>query len=260
MSSTLTGCWVVITGASSGFGAAGAVAFGREGARLLLGARRVDRLEAVAVEAARAGSPQALVHALDVSQTASVSAFSDWVRSHAERVSVLVNNAGGAKGLDTVAEGKDEDWEFMLQTNVLGLLRVTRALLPLLARTPSSSILNIGSLAGHSAYEGGSVYCAAKAGERQITQVLRLELCGTGVRVTSIDPGLAETEFSLVRFKGDARRASSVYAGMTPLTAEDVAETLVWVARRPPHVCIDELVIKPTDQAAVHKVHRHGDD
>jgi len=143
-----------------------------------------------------------------------------------------------------------------MQTNVLGVLRTTRACLPLLVNNPGSYILNIGSIAGRTAYEGGAAYCAAKAGELKITQALRLELCGTGVRVGTIDPGFAETEFSLVRFKGDAERAKKVYDGMNPLTGEDIAETLVWVASRPPHVNIDELVIKPTDQAAIHKVHR----
>jgi 3-hydroxy acid dehydrogenase / malonic semialdehyde reductase len=258
MSDRLAGRWVVITGASSGFGAAAAAAFAREGAQLLLGARRVDRLEAVAAQAVQAGAPQALSHVLDVTRTESVDAFASWVRSHAAQLDVLINNAGGAKGLDPVAKGQDADWEFMLQTNVLGLLRVTRALLPLICGNPGSSIINVGSVAGHTAYEGGAVYCAAKAGELQITRALRLELSGTGVRVATVDPGLAETEFSLVRFKGDADRARGVYAGMTPLTAEDVAETLVWVANRPAHVCIDELVIKPTDQAAIHKVHRRA--
>jgi len=169
---------------------------------------------------------------------------------------VLVNNAGGAHGLDTVAQGKDEDWETMMQTNVLGLLRVTRAALPLMTNNPGSSIINIGSYAGHLAYEGGAAYCAAKAGERQITGALRLELSGTGVRVSTIDPGMAETEFSVVRFKGDEARARKVYEGTQPLTAEDLAETMVWVASRPPHVNIDEILIKPTDQAAIYKVHR----
>jgi 3-hydroxy acid dehydrogenase / malonic semialdehyde reductase len=248
--------WVLISGASSGFGAAAAVAFGRAGARLLLGARRLDRLERVAEQARKAGSPQAIVHALDVTQTPHVETFASWVRSQTDVLHVLINNAGGAKGTETVAEGKDEDWEFMLQANVLGLLRMTRAMLPLLTPHPGSSILNIGSIAGRTAYEGGSAYCAAKAGELQITRALRLELCGTGVRVCTIDPGFAETEFALVRYKGDSERAKQVYEGMTPLTAEDVADSMVWVASRPAHVCIDELVIKPTDQAAIHKVHR----
>jgi len=248
--------WVVITGASSGFGASAARLFGAEGAKVVLGARRLDRLKGVAVEAKEAGAPEAHVHQLDVSSTESVETFVKWIRSLADKIDVLINNAGGAKGLDKVADAKDEDWEFMMQTNVLGVLRMTRACLPLITNNPGASILNIGSIAGRTAYEGGAAYCAAKAGELQITRALRLELSGTGVRVCTIDPGFAETEFSLVRFKGDATRAKKVYEGMEPLTGDDVAETLVWVATRPPHVCIDEVLIKPTDQAAVHKVYR----
>jgi 3-hydroxy acid dehydrogenase / malonic semialdehyde reductase len=248
--------WIVITGASSGFGEAAALAFAQQGARLLLGARRVDRLERVAAAARESGSPAAHVHALDVASTASVQAFADFARGHTAALDVLINNAGGAKGVDKVGEGKDEDWEFMMQTNVLGVLRVTRAFLPLMTGNAGSSIINIGSIAGRTAYEGGSAYCAAKAGELQITRALRLELCGTGVRVSTVDPGFAETEFSLVRFKGDSARAKKVYDGMIPLTAQDIADTLVWVASRPSHVCIDEMVIKPTDQAQVYKVHR----
>jgi len=256
MPSPLANKWVLITGASSGFGAEAARAFAREGAKLLLGARRVDRLEAIAAEARKLGTPDAQCHALDVAQTASVNSFADWVRGRTEKLDVLINNAGGAKGLETVADGKDEDWEFMMQTNVLGVLRVTRACLPLMVKNPGSSIINIGSIAGRVAYEGGSAYCAAKAGELQITKALRLELSGTGVRVCTVDPGMAETEFSVVRFKGDEAKAKKVYEGVEPLTAGDIAETLVWVASRPAHVCIDEMVIKCTDQAAIHKVHR----
>jgi NADP-dependent 3-hydroxy acid dehydrogenase YdfG len=259
MASSLKDKWVLITGASSGFGAAAAVAFAREGTRLLLGARRLERLESVAAAARAAGSPEAHVHELDVARTENVESFAAWVRLQTPLVDVLINNAGGAKGMETVGEGKDADWEFMLQTNVLGLLRVTRAVLPSLIANPGSVVLNVGSIAGRTAYEGGAVYCAAKAGELQITRALRLELCGTGVRVCTIDPGFAETEFALTRFGGDADRAKKVYEGMTPLTAGDVAEAMVWVAGRPAHVCVDELVIKPTDQAAIHKVHRrHG--
>jgi NADP-dependent 3-hydroxy acid dehydrogenase YdfG len=256
MPSSFANKWILITGASSGFGAATAQAFAREGARLLLGARRLDRLEHVARDCRKAGSPDTQVHALDVASTASVNEFVKWARELTGKLDVLINNAGGAKGLDTVAAGKDEDWEFMMQTNVLGVLRVTRACLPLLTGNPGSAIINVGSIAGRVAYEGGSAYCAAKAGELQITRALRLELSGTGVRVCTVDPGMAETEFSVVRFKGDEAKAKKVYEGVEPLTAEDVAETLVWVASRPPHVCIDELVIKCTDQAAIHKVHR----
>jgi len=256
MPASLASQWILITGASSGFGAAAARAFARAGAKLLLGARRLDRLEAVATEARQLGAADAQFAALDVADTASVNAFVDWARRHTGKLDVLINNAGGAKGLESVADGKDEDWEFMMQTNVLGVLRVTRACLPLMVKNPGSSIINIGSIAGRVAYEGGSAYCAAKAGELQITKALRLELSGTGVRVSTVDPGLAETEFSVVRFKGDEARAKKVYEGVEPLTAEDIAETLVWVASRPAHVCIDEMVIKPTDQAAIHKLHR----
>jgi 3-hydroxy acid dehydrogenase/malonic semialdehyde reductase len=256
MTSALANKWVVITGASSGFGAAAALAFGAAGAKVLLGARRLDRCQQVALEARKAGAPAADAHKLDVSQTASVDEFAKWARSQAQKVDVLINNAGGAMGLDKVADGKDADWEFMMQTNVLGVLRMTRALLPAMTTNPGSSIINIGSIAGRTAYEGGAAYCAAKAGELQITRALRLELNGTGVRVSTLDPGFAETEFSLVRFKGDQTRAKKVYEGMIPLTAEDIAETLVWIASRPAHVCIDEMIIKPTDQAAVHKVYR----
>jgi NADP-dependent 3-hydroxy acid dehydrogenase YdfG len=248
--------WVLITGASSGFGAAAARAFGAQGAKLLLGARRMDRLQQVAAEARKAGAAGAEVKELDVSKTASVHAFVEWVRSKTERVDVLINNAGGALGLDPVAQGRDEDWEAMLQTNVLGVLRMTRAVLPLLPHDAGASIINIGSVAGHVAYEGGSAYCAAKAGELQITRVLRLELNGTGIRVCTVDPGMAATEFSMVRFKGDTARANKVYEGTNPLVAEDIAEILVFVAGRPPHVNIDELIVKTVDQAAMHKIFR----
>ncbi|MBI3866910.1 MAG: SDR family NAD(P)-dependent oxidoreductase [Verrucomicrobia bacterium] len=256
MSSRLKDKWVLITGASSGFGAAAARTFGGAGARLLLGARRVDRLKAVAEEAQQMGSPVAHVHALDVSNTRSVEEFLQWTRGHTDRLDVLINNAGGALGIDSVATGKDEDWETMMQTNVLGVLRVTRSALPLLTSNPGSVILNVGSIAGHVAYEGGAAYCAAKAGELQITRALRLELNGTGVRVGTLDPGLAETEFSVVRFKGDRARAAKVYEGVEPLTADDIAEALLWMASRPAHVNIDEMIIKCTDQAAIHKVNR----
>jgi 3-hydroxy acid dehydrogenase/malonic semialdehyde reductase len=253
--------WVLITGASSGFGAAAATAFAAEGARLLLGARRLDRLKKVTAEAKKAGASVAHFHELDVSQTANVEAFMAWARRKmaaggTPALHVLINNAGGAHGADTVAEGKDADWETMLQTNVLGVLRMTRAALPSLPHDAGASIINIGSLAARAAYAGGSAYCAAKAGELQITRVLRQELFGTGIRVSTVDPGLAETEFSLVRYKGDAKKAKELYAGANPLVAADIGEILVWVASRPPHVNIDEMLIKPVDQADMGKVFR----
>jgi 3-hydroxy acid dehydrogenase/malonic semialdehyde reductase len=263
MTSPLKNKWVLITGASSGFGSAAARAFGAEGAKLLLGARRIERLKKVAAESLKAGAAEAQARELDVTKTASVETFIAWAKKKIRsskceipNLHVLVNNAGGAHGLDTVATGKDADWETMIQTNVLGVLRVTRAVLPLMPHDAGASIINIGSTAGHTAYEGGAVYCAAKAGELQITRALRLELNGTGIRVGTVDPGLAETEFSLVRFKGDTGRAQKVYEGVHALTAEDIAEILVWVASRPPHVNIDELLVKPVDQAAMHKIYR----
>ncbi len=263
MTTRLQDKWILITGASSGFGAAAAVAFGAVGAKLLLGARRVDRLKQVAAEARQAGAGAAEFHELDVSSTPSVEKFIAWAKEQIRNsefeirnLHVLINNAGGAHGIDTVAEGKDADWEAMLQSNVLGVLRVTRGALPLMPHDAGASIINIGSLAGRVVYEGGAVYCAAKAGELQITRALRLELSGTGIRVCTLDPGLAETEFSIVRFKGDTALAKKPYEGTHPLTAVDIAETLVWMASRPAHVNIDELIIKPVDQAAIHKVHR----
>jgi NADP-dependent 3-hydroxy acid dehydrogenase YdfG len=264
MKSTLKNQWVLITGASSGFGAAAAKAFAALGAKLLLGARRVDRLEKIAALAKKSGAAEVHFHFLDVAKTSSVETFFDWAKKKIVNrksqiinpLHVLLNNAGGAHGIDPVASGKDADWETTFQTNVLGLLRVTRAALPLLPHDAGASIINIGSVAGRTAYAGGSAYCAAKSGELAITRALRHELFGTGIRVGTIDPGLAETEFSHVRFKGDTKKAGEVYAGMNPLTAADIAEIIVWVASRPPHVNIDEILVKPVDQADVGKVFR----
>ena len=256
--------WVLITGASSGFGAASAQLFAKAGARLLLGARRVERLKTVAETCVKWGAGEAHFHSLDVSKTSSIEAFAGWGGELMENgkagpmLDVLINNAGGAQGMDSVAQGKDDDWETMMQTNVLGVLRMTRSCLPLMIRNPGSTIINIGSYAARIAYAGGAAYCGAKAAELQITRSLRMELCGTGVRVCTVDPGLAETEFSLVRFKGDQAKAKKPYEGVQPLTAEDVAEIIFWVASRPAHVNIDELLVKPTDQAAMHLVHRRS--
>jgi NADP-dependent 3-hydroxy acid dehydrogenase YdfG len=260
MKFSLKNKWVLITGASSGFGAAAAMAFGAQGAKVLLGARRLDRLERAAAKAKKAGAVQALFHELDVASTASVETFLRWVKKTLKDrpLHVLINNAGGAQGLDFVAVGKDADWEIMLQTNVLGVLRMTRGALPLLPKDAGASIINIGSTAGHTAYAGGAAYCAAKAGELQITRALRHELLGSGIRVSTVDPGLAETEFSVVRFKGDKKKAADVYAGMNPLVAKDIAEILVWVASRPAHVNIDEMIVKPVDQAEMGKVFRRS--
>lgn len=254
--SNLKDKWVLITGASSGFGEATARHFGVKGAKLLLGARRLNKLEKAAKAATNAGAPVALFHELDVSKTDSIEAFAKWVKSHTGKLDILVNNAGGAHGLEHVEKGRDQDWEAMLQINVLSVAKMCRAFIPMMKDNPGSMIINIGSIAARTPYENGAMYCAAKAGELAITKALRLELNGTGIRVGTIDPGLAETEFSMVRFKGDAEKAKKVYAGVTPLTADDVAEAIVWAADRPPHVNIDEMVIKCTDQAEIYKTHR----
>ncbi len=236
----------VVTGASGGIGAACARYLYQAGFGLVLGARRVERLREV-------GEPLgAQVHALDVTDADSVRAFCDAIPvAH-----VLINNAGGALGMESVAQANDDDWERMYDTNVMGLMRMTRALLPKLEASGAGHIVNIGSVAGREAYPGGAGYNAAKFAVRAITQVLRLELVGKPVRITEVAPGLVETEFSEVRFKGDRERAAKVYAGLTPLTAEDVADCVQWAVTRPPHVNIDEIVVKPLAQASATVVAR----
>jgi NADP-dependent 3-hydroxy acid dehydrogenase YdfG len=242
---------VVISGASSGFGEASALAFARLGHPLFLGARRVDRLRQVANACQKAGSPKATAHALDVRSKESIEAFC----AAAGTPEILLNNAGGALGRDPVDKIRDEDLLGMIEANVIGLVRVTRALLPRMMAAKKGHIINIGSYAAHGVYEGGGVYAASKTAVRVLSQTLRLELSGTNIRVTEMDPGLAETEFSLVRL-GDAEKAKAVYQGFQPLSAEDVAEAIVWAATRPPHVNISEVVMTPTAQASLTKVHR----
>ncbi len=248
--------WVLVTGASSGFGAETARQMSDMGANMLLGARRVERLEQVAAECKARGAASAQILGLDVADTVSVNAFAHWTRGITDRVDVLVNNAGGAHGMEYVEDGQDEDWEAMFQANALGILRVTRAVLPLMRPHPGGIILNIGSVASRVAYEGGAAYCASKAAELSITKALRLELNGTGLRVGTVDPGMAETEFSVIRLKGDQAKADAVYRGVKPLSAGDVAEAIVWAANRPPHVCIDEILMMCTAQATPYKLHR----
>jgi NADP-dependent 3-hydroxy acid dehydrogenase YdfG len=236
----------VITGASSGFGAAAARALAGEGFEVVLGARREDRLETLARELGGRWAP------LDVTVPASVDAFC----AALERVDVLVNNAGNAFGAETIADADETKWSAMFELNVLGVLRMTRALLPKLIASGDALVVNLGSIAGFETYAGGAGYTASKHALRALTRTLRIELLGQPVRVTEIAPGLAETEFALVRFAGDAARAAKVYEGMTPLGAHDIGEAVAWVATRPSHVNIDELVIRPRDQATAMLVHR----
>src|SRR5438309_8740650 len=240
----------VVTGASSGIGEATARRLREAGFSVVLGARREDRLMAVARELGGRG----LV--LDVRDPASIDAFTAAIAAEYSQVEILVNNAGLAAGLQPLAEGNDDDWVQMMETNVLGLLRVTRSMLPLLRRAPRAHIVNLGSVAGFEVYPGGVGYTASKHAVRAITKTLRLELMGEPIRVTEIEPGRVETELSLVRFKGDRERASNVYQGMQPLTGADVADCIVWVVSRPPHVNVDEMVVRPIAQATVRDVAR----
>jgi 3-hydroxy acid dehydrogenase / malonic semialdehyde reductase len=240
---------VLITGASSGIGAACARAFAAEGARLVLAARRVDRLEALAAELRDAHGTDSLLLALDVRDAGVVSRVLGDLPPEWSDVEVLLNNAGLSRGLDKIHEGELRDWEEMIDTNVKGVLYVTRAVLPGMVRRGRGHVINIGSIAGHEVYPGGAVYCATKAALDSITTGLRLDLFGTPIRVSTIDPGAAETEFSTVRFRGDEERAATVYEGYQPLTAEDIADAVLYVATRPPHVNVDQVLIKPTAQA-----------
>lgn len=241
-----SGRWAVVTGASSGIGEATARALAGVGFEVVVGARRVERLEALAAEI---GGQAAR---LDVTDAASVEAFCALVPAE---LAVLVNNAGGALGLEPVAQARDADWLTMYETNVLGLMRVTRALLPRLL-AGRGHIVNVTSIAGREVYPGGAGYTAAKHAARAITQTLRMELNGTPVRVTDIAPGLVETEFSRVRFFGDAERARKTYEGLAPLTAADIADCIVWAVTRPAHVNVDEIVVKPVAQATALMVAR----
>jgi NADP-dependent 3-hydroxy acid dehydrogenase YdfG len=237
----------VVTGASSGFGAATARALAEAGWRVFVGARREDRLREIAEPIGAMALP------LDVTDPASVEAF---VSRLPEALHLLVNNAGGAQGVERIEAAVDDKWRWMWETNVLGTMRMTRALLPRLRASGDGHVINVGSIAGFETYVGGAGYTGAKHAERALTRTLRLELLGEPIRVTDVAPGLAETEFSLVRFAGDAERAKSVYKGMEPLTADDVADCIVWAATRPSRVNIDEIVVRPRDQATATLVHR----
>ncbi|MGI5528918.1 SDR family NAD(P)-dependent oxidoreductase [Streptomyces syringium] len=244
----------VVTGASSGIGAATARHLAAAGYRVLLTARRADRIEALAAELTGAGH-DAVAHALDVTDRAAVDAFAATV---GDSVEVLVNNAGGALGSETVATADPADWRTMYEVNVLGTLNMTQALLPALTASGDGTVVVLSSTAGLATYEGGGGYVAAKHGAHVIAETLRLELCGAPVRVIEVAPGMVRTdEFAVTRFRGDEEKAAAVYAGVAePLTADDVAETIAWAVTRPSHVNIDLLVVRPRAQASNYKVHR----
>ena len=236
----------LVTGASSGIGAATVRSLAAAGFEVVAAARRVERCE----EVAREVGGRAL--RLDVADPDSVAGLAESL----PEVSVVVNNAGGALGLEHLGDADEENWRQMWEANVMGVMRVTKTLLPALERSGNGHIVVIGSVAGVEVYPGGAGYTAAKHAANALARTLRLELLGKAIRVSEVAPGMVETEFSLVRFEGDQEKAAKVYEGTNPLTAEDVADAVAYVVTRPPHVDVDFLSIKPTDQATARDVHR----
>lgn len=248
--------YAIITGASSGFGAAMARVLAEEGFGLILLARRVERLQALQEELTSI-APDILSYGLDVRDLTAVEQWSEQLPSSIQKnTALLVNNAGLAAGRNTLDEGSMSDWEQMIDTNLKGLLYVTKAVLPWMKDQQSGTIVNITSIAGKEAYPQGNVYCATKAAVDQLTKSMRMDLLPHGIRVSSIAPGAAETEFSLVRFKGDAAAAKAVYQGFQPLVAQDIAETLRFIITRPSHVSIHDVVIMPSAQASATQFRR----
>jgi len=247
---------VFITGASSGIGKSCARAFAEQGARLILAARRLERLEDLAVELKRKPGQDILLLSLDVRKQPAVERAVNGLPAEWAAIDVLVNNAGLSRGLDKIHEGKLEDWEEMIDANIKGLLYVSRAVIPGMVKRGRGHIINLGSIAGYEVYPGGNVYCATKFAVRAISKGMRIDLNGTPIRVSEIAPGMVETEFSLVRFRGDKERAGKVYQGLTPLSPDDIADAVVYCATRPPHVNIEAMIVTPTAQAAATIFHR----
>ncbi|HEX9614913.1 MAG TPA: SDR family oxidoreductase [Bacteroidota bacterium] len=245
----------LITGASSGIGYSCAIRFAAAGSRLILTARRKDRLESLAADLKTKGT-EVLTFDLDVRNREAVVATLGDLPKNWQAVDVLVNNAGLSRGLDKLHEGKFEDWEEMIDTNIKGLLYVSRTVIPGMVQRGKGTVVNIGSIAGHDVYPGGNVYSATKHAVDALTRSLRMDLIDTPIRVCTVDPGLVETEFGTVRFHGDTERAGVVYRNMQPLTPDDVAEAVLFCATRPPHVQLAEIIILPTAQASPTMVHR----
>jgi 3-hydroxy acid dehydrogenase / malonic semialdehyde reductase len=249
---------VLITGASSGIGEACAHQFAKAGAHVLLCARRFKKIETLARTLEEKYGIKAHPFELDVRSNDKVTKAIANLPDAWKQIDILLNNAGLAAGLETIQEGNVDDWDAMMDTNVKGLLYMTRAVLPQMVARESGHIINIGSIAGHEVYPKGGVYCASKHAVKALTKGLRQDVLGTNIRVSSVDPGAVETEFSLVRFKGNEQRADAVYQGFQPLTAEDVADAVCYCASRPPHVNISEILIMPTAQAAASMTSRKG--
>jgi hypothetical protein len=255
---TFQGKTVFITGASSGIGRATAIAFAREGARLLVCARRLEPLEELRQTLAAAGAPAVHLFELDVQKRAEVEAAITDLPVDWKDIDVLVNNAGLSRGLAKLYEDDPQNWEEMIDTNVKGLLYVTRSVVPGMVARGRGHVINLGSTAAYTTYANGAVYCATKAAEKSISEGLKIDLMGTAVRVTSVDPGMVETDFSKVRFRGDEERAAKVYQNITPLQPEDVADAIVWAASRPAHVNIHTVVMTTIDQANSTVFNRRG--
>ena len=247
---------VFITGASAGIGEACARAFAAQGAKLLLAARRTERLEKIGRELEEEHGTPFHAFSLDVRNQPAVEAAISVLPEAWKAIDVLVNNAGLSRGLDKLYEGNLQDWEEMIDTNVKGLLYVCRAVIPGMVTRGRGHIINIGSIAGHEVYPNGNVYCATKFAVKALSKGLRMDLSGTPLRVTSLDPGAVETEFSLVRFHGDADRAKKVYKGFTPLSGDDIADAAVYCATRPAHVNVSEMIVMPTAQASAMIIHK----
>ncbi|HZY63237.1 MAG TPA: SDR family NAD(P)-dependent oxidoreductase [Edaphobacter sp.] len=255
---SLQGKIVFVTGASSGIGKATAIAFAQEGAKLLLCARRLEKLQELAQSLKEAGAPAIHTFALDVQDRAAVEKSIARLPKEWQEIDVLVNNAGLSRGLTKLQEDDPQNWEEMIDTNVKGLLYVTRTVVPGMVKRGRGHVINLGSTAGYITYANGAVYCATKAAEKAITEGLKIDLMGTPVRVTSIDPGMVETAFSEVRFRGDTEKAAKVYENITPLQPEDVADAIVWTTSRPAHVNIHNILMTSIDQANSTVLHRHS--
>jgi hypothetical protein len=255
---SLEGKVVLITGASSGIGRATAFAFAAAGARLLLCARRLELLQEMEAPLMEAGAAAVSFFRLDVREREAVEAAVAGLPANWKAIDVLVNNAGLSRGLTKLYEDDPENWDEMIDTNVKGLLAVTRAVVSGMVERGAGHVINLGSTAGHMTYANGAVYCATKAAEKAISEGLKIDLMGTAVRVTSVDPGMVETEFSRIRFRGDDERAAKVYENITPLEPEDIADAIIWAATRPAHVNIHTIVMTTIDQANSTVFHRHG--
>jgi len=253
---TLKNKTIIITGASSGIGKSCAEKLGALGARLILIARREDKLNALSETLKTKYKCESVILPIDITDTNKVIEQLSKLDESFQKIDILINNAGLAIGLDKIQDGKITDWEQMYATNVLGALTLTKSVIENMIKYNEGHIVNICSIASHEIYQGGAVYCSTKSALLTLTKSLKLDLHGTNIRVTAIDPGMVKTEFSEVRFNNDLKKAEDIYAGMTPLSADDVTDTIIYSITRPPHVNISEIILIPTDQSSVSLVNK----